>query len=152
MTELKTETAKEIKDEAVEAIEAAETVILRARTLARRGFRAYVGVLGMAYDRAAKRFEKVTSGSEELFGELVERGEVIEREALVKAREARVKAAEMVETATTRVRKTVANDRVEDLEGEVETLNKKLKAVNAKVKATKTTTAKTAKPKAKKAA
>ena len=145
MTKLKTDTAKEIKEEAVEAIEAAETLVLRTRKLARKGFRAYVGLLGMAYDRAAKRFEKVTEGSEELFGELVERGEVLEREALVKAREARIKATEALDTAAARIRRATSEDRVEELEAEVQKMDRKLKAVSAKAKASAkpTTTKKT---------
>ena len=155
MSELKTETAKEIKEEAQDAvgdvIETAETVILRARKLARRGTLAYVGLFGMAFDAAAKRVGKLTEGREELVADLVKRGELLETRAVIAARDAGERVSKIYVEGAEKVRdivpaplKTAANDRVEDLEAEVEKLSRKIKAMNAKAaKATKTTTTKT---------
>ena len=52
---------------------------------ARKGALAYVGLYGYAYDRAKFRFEQArelaTTSTTGLFGELVEKGEVVEVEA-----------------------------------------------------------------------
>jgi len=148
MTKLKTKTAKEIKAETVDAIESAESAILRARKLARRGTLAYVGMFGMAYDMAAKRVAKLSEGREELVSDLVKRGEKLETQAVVAAKDAGERATKFYAEGTEKVLdvvpaplKRAANDRVEDLEAEVEKLSRKIKAMNAK--ATKTTTKKT---------
>ena len=154
MTKLKTETAKEIKEDAVEAIEATETFVLKARDIATKGARAYVGMFGMAYEMAAKRVAKLTEGREELFNDLVKRGEVIEKQALVAANDAKTRVVKLYSEGTEKVMDFVPTrgDRVEELEAEVEKLSKKIKALNAKATTTKTTTKTTKKAAAKKAA
>ena len=144
---MKTEIAKDIKDETVDAIEATETFVLKARDMAAKGARAYVGLFGLAYDRAAKRFAKLTEGSDELFGDLVKRGEVIERQALVAANDAKGRVVKLYAEGSEKVREALparGGERVEELEAQVEKLSKKIKALNAKsdAKVTKTTTKK----------
>lgn len=60
-----------------------------AETL-RRGWLAYIGAYGVAYERAKPALEKLVGRYAELFGEFVEKGEEIEataREQLVDARD-----------------------------------------------------------------
>lgn len=60
-----------------------------AETL-RRGWLAYIGAYGVAYERAKPLFAKLTDRYSELFGEFVEKGEEIEataKEQLVDARD-----------------------------------------------------------------
>ena len=153
MTKLKTELAKEIKEETVDAIEATESFVLKARDVATttltRGARAYVGLFGLAYDRASARFAKLTAGREELMTDLVKRGEVIEKQALVAANDAKARVVKLYAEGAEKVRDVVPTrgERVEELEAEVEKLSKKIKAMNAKA-ASKTTTKKTATKKA----
>lgn len=92
----------------------------------RRGWLAYIGAYGVAYDRAKPALEKLANRYAELFGEFVEKGEEIEataKEQIVDARD-RAKslygagfeklqgfvpalAANDVEEVTTAARKTV---------------------------------------------
>ena len=143
---MKTELAKDVKNETVEAIEATETFVLRARDIARKGARAYVGLVGLAYQRAAERFAKLTEGSDELFADLVQRGEVIEKQALVAANDAKDRVVKLYSEGAEKVRDVIParEDRVEELEAQVEKLSKKIKAMNSKTTA-KTTTKTTAK-------
>lgn len=157
MSELKTQTAKEIKDEAVDAIEAGETLVLKARTLASRGARAYVGLWGLAYDTAAKRIAKLGTklgeGREELMDDLVARGEVIERQALVAANDAKARVVKFTSERTETIRDILPTReaRVEELQAEVEKLSKTIKAMKTKTaKTAKTTTKVTPKTTAKK--
>ena len=154
MTTLKTETAKDIKATAVDAIEATESTLLKARKVARTGALAYVGMFGMAFDFASKRVSKLTEGREELMADLVKRGETLEGQALTAANDAKGRVTKLYTEGSEKVRDVVPGlkgDRVEELEGEVEKLSKKIKALNAKTSKTaakKTTTKKTVAKKA----
>ena len=141
---MKTELAKDVKKETTDAIEATETFVLKARDIARKGARAYVGLFGFAYQRATERFAKLTEGSDELFADLVKRGEVIEKQALVAANDAKGRVVKLYTEGTEKVRDALPTReaRVEELEAEVEKLSKKIKAMNAKTTKAKTTTKK----------
>ena len=153
-TVAKTETAKELTTEVVDAIEETEAVILRARRLAHTGFRAYLGLFGKTYDFAKGRVEKrlaqlneLTGEREELMEDLVKRGETLEAQAIVAANDARAKVVELVAEGAERVRDIVPassrEDRVEELEAQVEKLNAKIRAASKTAKAKTTTTKKT---------
>ena len=117
---MKTELAKDVKQETTEAIEATETFVLKARDIAAKGARAYVGLFGFAYERAAKRFAKMTEGSDDLFADLVKRGEVIEKQALVAANDAKSRVVKLYAEGSEKVRDAIPTrgERVEELEAE----------------------------------
>ena len=121
----------------------------------RKGALAYLGLYGVAYERAVMRAEqvkdlyaaKVKGSTEGLFTDLVARGEKVEELALKTAKDtattARERAVETFETTTQKVKAAVpfgANDRVEELEAEVTALNKKITALSKKAKPAKKTT------------
>ena len=121
----------------------------------RKGALAYVGLYGLAYERAQFRADQLKTKSSELFETLVKKGEVLEGKGLELTKEYRTKANELVGEGVETVRNVVpfgSNDnRVEELEAEIKALNKKIAALSKKAatpsKAVKTETAKTA-PKA----
>ncbi len=67
-----------------------EITEFNAAEIVRRGWLAYIGAYGVAYERAKPVLAKLTERYAELFGELVEKGEEIEataREQIVDARD-----------------------------------------------------------------
>jgi sugar diacid utilization regulator len=113
----------------------------------RKGALAYLGLYGVAYERAVMRAEqvkglyatKVKGSTDGLFTELVARGEKVEELALGTAKTAQKRAVETFETTTDKVKAALptslpfgANDRVEELEAEVAALNKKIVALSKK--------------------
>lgn len=121
----------------------------------RKGALAYVGLYGLAYERAQMRADQLKTASGQLFETLVKKGEVLETKGLELTKDTRAKATDMVETSVETVKNVVPfggrDNRVEELEGEVAALNKKIAALSKKAtatrKAVKTATVKTETPK-----
>lgn len=141
-------TAKKVTKTAEKAVETTETRIAKARTFARKGALAYVGVYGAAYERAQKRWAQLKTSTDGLFDQLVERGEDIEAKAGETFKGSRAKVTERFEEGTDRVKSFLpksANDRVESLQAEIEALNKKIVAMGKKAKTASKTKLKTEK-------
>ncbi|MEL6686399.1 MAG: hypothetical protein AAFP97_02115, partial [Pseudomonadota bacterium] len=102
----------------------------------RKGALAYVGLYGLAYERAQFRADQLKAKSGELFDTLVKKGEVLEGKGLELTKEYRTKATDLVEEGVETVRNAVpfgSNDnRVEELEAEIAALNKKIAALSKK--------------------
>ncbi len=117
------------------------------RATARKSALAYVGLYGLAYERAQLRLDQLKTGTGTLVETLIKRGEVIEEKGLELTKDARAKATELrketVETVSKVVPLNRADRRVEELEAEVKTLNKKIKALSKKAATPRATTAKT---------
>ncbi|GHA99952.1 hypothetical protein GCM10009069_23460 [Algimonas arctica] len=111
----------------------------------RKGALAYVGLYGLAYERAQMRADQLKTASGELFNTLVKKGAVLETKGLELTKDTRAKATDMVETSVETVKNVVPfggrDNRVEELEAEVASLNKKISALSKKA----TTTRKMAK-------
>lgn len=117
---------------------------------ARKGALAYVGLYGMAYERAQFRFNQLREATDGLFDELVERGEKIEEQAGETFKGARAKVEETVSEGSERFKAVLpaaAKTRVTELEGEIAALNKKIVSMSKKARtsAKKMTTEKTEK-------
>ena len=131
--------------------EKAETKITLddVRGAARKSALAYVGLYGLAYERAQLRLGQLKTRSGDLVETLVKRGEVIEEKGLELTKDARAKAAELrrdtVETVSKVVPLNRADRRVEELEAEVTALNKKIKALSKKAATPRAKTTKTVK-------
>ena len=115
-----------------------KTRIEKNTKLARKGFRAYVGLYKAAYDKAQPVFVKASKG----FNDLAEKGETVETAAIVIAKDARGKAAKTAETAASKVRSVlpkaandIAADRIAELEAQVAKLEKAAKPAAKKAKA-----------------
>lgn len=119
---------------------------------ARRVRRAYVGLHGLAFERAQLRFAKAKAMTETLFADLVVKGEALEGKAVVAAKDAQDKAEKTYADTAQKVRGVIpsvnlgAKRGVEELEAEVEALSAKLEGLKAKpAKAKKTATKKAVK-------
>ena len=137
-------TAKKVE----KTVETTESRIVRARTIARKGALAYVGIYGAAYERAQMRFGQLKNSTDGLFDQLVERGEVIEAKATETIKGTRAVVTERFEEGTDKVKSFLpasANDRVEELQSEIEALNKKIVALGKKAKTSAKTKLKTEK-------
>ena len=95
----------------------------------RKGFRAYVGMYGAAYERALPVWNKAVKN----YDDYAVRGEVLETSATTYATDAtktaRAFAAKRFEKRSTQLRSFLpgaANDRVQELEVEIAKLNKKI--------------------------
>jgi len=106
----------------------------------RKGALAYVGLYGLAYERAQMRADQLKTASGELFDTLVKKGQVLETKGLELTKDTRAKATDMVETSVETVKNVVPfggrDNRVEELESEVAALNKKISALSKKATAT----------------
>ena len=105
------------------------------KATARKSALAYVGLYGLAYERAQFRAEQLKKASGELFETLVKKGEKLEEQGLELTKDAREKASDLVETSVETVKNVVPfgrEDRVEELEAEVKVLNKKIAALSKK--------------------
>lgn len=132
-------TTKKVTKTATKAVETTESRIATARKLARKGALAYVGVYGLAYERAQLRFGQLKSSTDGLFDQLVERGEDLEAKATETFKGTRTAVTERFEDGTEKVKSFLpisANDRVEELQTEIEALNKKIVALGKKAKTT----------------
>ena len=118
----------------------------------RKARRAYVGLLGFAFERAANRIDILRAKRDDLMVELVARGESLQTNAFTLAKDAKAKTSDFVETGFETVSKITtdfgSNSREAALEAEVAALTKKL----AKLKKDAVKPAKTAVKKAVKAA
>lgn len=110
------------------------------REALRRGWLAYLGAYGVAFDRAKPVFAKLTERYSELFGEFVEKGEEIEATAKEQLVDARDRAKSFYGAGFEKLQGFVpalaANDRIEDVAVEAKKTVKKVAA-----KARKTTRA-----------
>ena len=108
-----------------------KTQIAKSTEAARKGFRAYVGLHGAAYERIVPVFQ--TAGKN--YDELAAKGEKLEVAAQSFAKDVRATAQKSVEGTVGKVRSVLpgaANDRVEELEAEIARLNKKMTATAKK--------------------
>lgn len=139
------------KKKTAKAVEITETPVAKAAVLARKGARAYLGLFGMAYDRAQMRAEQVRTATDGLFDTLVAKGEIIEGKAALFAKDAQAKATTRYAGTSAKVRSVLpasANDRVSELEAEISALNKKISSLSKKaVKPAKKASMKTTKTK-----
>ena len=102
---------------------------LKTPALVRKGFRAYVGVFGAAYEAAQPVFEKAVKN----YDDYAARGEKLEAVATTYAKDTRKSVTEFAkarfEKRSAQLRALVpgsANDRVVELEAEISKLNKKI--------------------------
>ncbi len=106
----------------------------------RRGWLAYIGAYGVAYERAKPLFAKLTDRYSELFGEFVEKGEEIEATAKEQIVDARDRAKSLYGAGFEKLQAFVparaANDRAEEVVADIKKVAKKTVA-----KARKTTRA-----------
>ncbi|WP_017930990.1 hypothetical protein [Robiginitomaculum antarcticum] len=131
------------------AVNTVETEARNVGTMLRKSALAYVGLYVAAYDRVKPIVANTGEKAEKFFGELVEKGEIVEAQAADVAVTAKTRAFAMAAKAR-QAMPVIANDRVEELENEIAKLNKK---VAAKAKsATQAKKVKTQKTTAKKAA
>lgn len=152
-TKAKTTAKKTAKKTARKTSKAAKTVETNTPNVvqfARKGALAYVGLYGMAYERAQFRIGQLRSATDGLFDTLVERGEKIEAQAGETLQSARAKVEGTVVQGSERVKSVLpaaAKTRVDELEDEIATLNKKIVAMSKKARtsAKKMTTEKTEK-------
>ena len=110
---------------------AAEVKIMKPSEVVRQGWLAYLGVYGLAIDRAKPALETLRAKYADLFGELVEKGAEIEATAKEQIADAGERAKGFYGAGVEKFRemspiRAVANDRVKELEAEVEALTKKL--------------------------
>jgi polyhydroxyalkanoate synthesis regulator phasin len=123
--------AKTTKKETKATVKTTETL--------RKGALAYVGLYGLAYERAQFRADQLKAKSGELFETLVKKGEVLEGKGLEMTKEARTKANDLVGESVETVKNIVPfgskDNRVEELEAEVAALNKKIAALSKKASA-----------------
>lgn len=125
-----------------------ETVQITPAEALRKGWLAYLGLYGAAYERV----KPLTAKAAETFEGLIVKGEKVEDEAQEIVDTVRDRATGFYGEGFARVRKFVPsivskNSRVEELEAEIEVLNKKVAALTKKPAAKRTT-----KSRAKKAA
>ncbi|MGB6231089.1 MAG: hypothetical protein WBF53_13290 [Litorimonas sp.] len=110
----------------------------------RKGARAYLGLYGLAYERAQFRADQLKTVSGELFETLVKKGETLEAQTLELTKDARAKATDLVEDGVETVKNVVPfgvrDNRVEELEAEVAALNKKIAALSKKASTPRKTT------------
>lgn len=131
----------------------------------RKARRAYVGLFGLAYDRAALRLAKLRATRETLMNDFVAKGETVEADAQGMIKDAQSKAGDMAADAGTKAARMIPNltlpaltgrkaARIAELEGEIAALSTKLDGMKKAAKkpavkktASNKTAAKTAAPK-----
>ncbi len=117
-----------------------EITEFKAANVVRRGWLAYLGAYGVAFDRAKPVVAKLTERYSEFFGELVEKGEEIEATAKEQIVDARDRAKSIYGAGVEKLQgfapQFAANDRDEDVGDEARAAVKKVAA-----KARKTTRA-----------
>ena len=132
-------TAKKTTKKTAKTAKTTKKVEAKTTSALRKGTLAYLGLYGLAAERATKRAEQVkalyANATDGLFEDLIARGEKLEGLALETAKTAQQRATETFETTTDKVKSVVpfgANDRVEELQAEIKTLNKKISALSKK--------------------
>ncbi|MFN9015967.1 MAG: phasin family protein [Hyphomonadaceae bacterium] len=111
--------------DAHQVTETVETARKEGLEIARKIWLAGVGAYGRVYQEAAGRVEKVTGAANEMFDQLVEKGEQVEDlvRASISKSEAAGKVTEYVEKTTAQV-KTASETRIHDLEERFEAVRK----------------------------
>ncbi|MCF6220014.1 MAG: hypothetical protein L3J65_02780 [Robiginitomaculum sp.] len=127
MTKTTTKTTKTAKK--IEATKTSFVANLKTPAIVRKGFRAYVGVFGAAYEAAQPVFDKAVKN----YDDYAARGEKLETVATTYAKDTRKSVTEFAkarfEKRSAQLRSFVpgaANDRVQELEAEISKLNKKI--------------------------
>ncbi|MCB2097579.1 MAG: hypothetical protein KDE05_08105 [Parvularculaceae bacterium] len=109
-----------------------ETVEVNAAEAIRKGWLAYLGAYGLAFERAKPALATIKEKYAEIFGDLVEKGEEVEATAKEQMVDVRDRAKGVYGAGVEKFRAIMpvraANDRVKELEAEVEALTKKLEA------------------------
>ena len=105
---------------------------MNAAEAIRKGWLAYLGAYGLAFERAKPALATIKEKYAELFGDLVEKGEEVEATAKEQMVDVRDRAKGVYGAGVEKFRAIMpvraANDRVKELEAEVEALTKKLEA------------------------
>ncbi|CAN1569418.1 PHA_granule_1, poly(hydroxyalkanoate) granule-associated protein [Caulobacteraceae bacterium] len=111
--------------EANKVTETVETARKEGLEIARKIWLAGVGAYGRVYQEAAGRVEKVTGAANEMFDQLVEKGEQVEDlvRSSISKNEAAGKVTEYVEKTTAQV-KSASETRIHDLEERFEAVRK----------------------------
>lgn len=106
---------------------------LKTPAIVRKGFRAYVGVFGAAYEAALPRYEKAVKTATKSYDDYAARGEKIETAATCYAKDTRKNVTSFAkarfEKRSAQLRSIVpgtAKGRVVELEAEIAKLNKKI--------------------------
>lgn len=113
--------------------EAVETREITTAEAIRKGWLAYLGAYGLAFERAKPALKTLSEKYADLFGDLVEKGEEVEATAKEQIVDVRDRAKGFYGAGVEKFRAFIpvrgaANDRVKELEAEVEALTKKLEA------------------------
>ncbi|MEZ5897020.1 MAG: hypothetical protein R3C51_11540 [Parvularculaceae bacterium] len=115
----------------------------------RQGWLAYIGMYGLAFERAKPAIANISEKYADLFGDLVSKGEELEAVAKDQLADASDRAKGVYGAGIEKARnvlpfKPASSARVQELEAEVDALNKKIAAMTKKP-ATRKTRKKTAK-------
>jgi hypothetical protein len=102
----------------------------------RRGWLAYIGAYGVAYDRAKPLFAKLTDRYSELFGEFVEKGEEIEATAKEQFVDARDRARSLTSAGFEKLQGFVPALAANDIEDVAVAARKTVKKTAAKARKT----------------
>jgi len=120
--------------------ETVETTELNAVEAIRKGWLAYLGAYGLAFERAKPAISDLKAKYVELFGDLVEKGEEVEATAKEQMVDVRDRAKGVYGAGFEKVRAFIparaANDRVKELDAEVEALTKNLEAAKQPARTT----------------
>mgnify|MGYP001564323096 CR=1 FL=1 len=113
--------------------QAVETKEINAVDAIRKGWLAYLGAYGLAFERAKPALKTLSEKYADLFGDLVEKGEEVEATAKEQIVDVRDRAKGVYGAGVEKFRAFIpargaANDRVKELEAEVDALTKKLDA------------------------
>lgn len=123
--------ANSVKDQITKSTEAAKARINKSNEMARKSFRAYVGLHTAAYERIVPMVKSATKN----YDVLAEKGEAFENAAQSFANDTRTKVQKSYEDTLGKVRSALprkANDRVEELESEIARLNRKITTLSKK--------------------
>lgn len=120
-----------------QTVEVKETTAIDA---IRKGWLAYLGAYGLAFERARPALKTLSEKYAGLFGDLVEKGEEVEATAREQIVDVRDRAKGFYGAGVEKFRAVLpirgaANDRVKELEAEVEALTKKLDAASKPARA-----------------
>jgi poly(hydroxyalkanoate) granule-associated protein len=121
-TPITKDTKMTVENKTVDAVETARN---EGMEIARKIWLAGVGAYGRVYQEAAGRVEKVTGAANEMFDQLVEKGEQVEDmvKASISKNETAGKVTDYVEKTTATV-KEASETRINDLEERFETVRK----------------------------
>jgi hypothetical protein len=119
--------------------ETVEVTEINAAEAFRKGWLAYLGAYGLAFERAKPALKDLRAKYAEFFGDLVEKGVEVEATAKEQIADARDRARGVYGAGVEKFRGFMpafpANDRVKELEAEVEALPRKLEATKKPARA-----------------